>query len=282
MRIISSASRRARRLWHRIDLWLWRARGSLGAEQRPVPDPAFGHAVAEFGLPIIRPAAQAHLFEGKLHNLHLAVSRMQGLVLPPGAGFSFADRVGPPTLERGFREGPSFEAGAVRSSPGGGLCQLSGLLYNLALLAGCEIRERHPHSIDAYGEARYVPLGRDATVAFGVMDLRFRNALPWPLLLELTITETSASGRMLCPSPLPFAVTIEVERRGDVPSPIRVRRDGGLAPGAERVEAGLTGRRVTARRTFRYPDGRMRSQRLSRDVYRATPTVRFYGPSRNA
>jgi vancomycin resistance protein VanW len=282
VRIISSASRRATRLWHRIDLWLWRTRGILGGEQRAVPDPDFAHVVAEFGLPIIKPAAQAHLFEGKLHNLRLAISRMHGLVLPPGGGFSFADRVGPPTLERGFREGPSFEAGRVRSSPGGGLCQLSGLLYNLALLAGCEIRERHPHSIDAYGEARYVPLGRDATVAFGVKDLRFRNVLPWPLLLELTASETFAGGRVLSTSPLPFSVSIDVEGRGDVRSPVQVRRDDGLAPGAERVEPGLTGRRVTARRTFRYPDGQKRSQRLSRDVYRATPTTRFYGPSRNA
>jgi vancomycin resistance protein VanW len=282
VRIISSASRRAKRLWHRVDLWLWRARGRLGTEQRSLPDPAFAHVVAEYGLPIIKPAAQAHLFEGKLHNLRLAVSQMHGLVLPPGGGFSFADRVGPPTLERGFLEGPSFEGGKVRSSPGGGLCQLSGLLYNLALLAGCEIRERHPHSIDAYGEGRYVPLGRDATVAFGVKDLRFRNVLPAPLVLELSISETFASGRMLSTAPLPFSVLVDVERRGDVPSPVRVRRDDALAPGAERVEAGLTGRRVTARRTFRYPDGRTRSQRLSRDVYRATPTIRFYGPSRNA
>lgn len=94
--------------------------------------------------------------------MRLAVARLQGLVLPPRGVFSFWERIGAPVAGRGFVDGPSFLAGEVVATPGGGLCQLSGLLYNLALLAGCRVHERHPHRIDAYGEGRYVPLGRDA------------------------------------------------------------------------------------------------------------------------
>ena len=44
----------------------------------------------------------------------------------------------------------------------------------LALLSGCQPVVRHAHSIDAYGEGRYVPLGRDSSVAFGFRDLVFK------------------------------------------------------------------------------------------------------------
>jgi vancomycin resistance protein VanW len=226
---------------------------------------------------VIKPSGQAHLFEGKLHNLALAVERMHGLVLEPRGVFSFWERVGAPVTARGFVDGPSFLGGAVVATPGGGLCQLSGLLYNLALLAGCRIHERHPHSIDAYGEGRYVPLGRDATVAHPSKDLRFRNVLEVPLLLELSIAAHEARGALRSTAPLPFRVELEVTGRRDVAPPVERRFDASLAVGEEASSPGLAGREVTAWR-------RIGSERelLSRDAYRATPTVIRYGPSRHA
>ncbi|HEY1743030.1 MAG TPA: VanW family protein, partial [Granulicella sp.] len=70
---------------------------------------------------------------------------------------------------RGFVVGRMLRQGCVVPAIGGGLCQLSNALYGLALKSGCEIVERHAHSIKMPG----APVD-DATVAWNYVDLRFR------------------------------------------------------------------------------------------------------------
>jgi vancomycin resistance protein VanW len=116
--------------------------------------------------------------EAKRHNLRLAADALQRTRIASGEVFSFARVVGPPITARGFRAGRTLVGGEVAASIGGGLCQLSGLLYVAALECGLEIVERHPHSLDIYTDAtRFAPLGADATVVYGHRDLRFRNTL---------------------------------------------------------------------------------------------------------
>jgi vancomycin resistance protein VanW len=75
---------------------------------------------------------------------------------------------------------------------GGGLCQLSGIVYHTALLAGLTILERYNHTVDIYKEEdRFTPLGADATVVYGYKDLRFLNNTPVPLQLSFAF-ETEA------------------------------------------------------------------------------------------
>lgn len=116
--------------------------------------------------------------EAKRHNLRLAADALQRTRIAPGEVFSFARVIGPPIASRGYRAGRTLVGGEVAASIGGGLCQLSGLLYLAALECGLEIVERHPHSLDIYTDAtRFAPLGADATVVYGHRDLRFRNTL---------------------------------------------------------------------------------------------------------
>lgn len=219
---------------------------------------------AAFDCPIICPDGQKHIFENKMHNLGLAVSRMQGLVLRPGEIFSFWRLVGKPTEANGYREGATFLSGKVSSAVGGGLCQLSGLIHNLALLAGCPILERHGHSIDAYGEGRYIPLGRDATVTYPRADLCFRNPHPFPLVLKLEVTRQKAQGWFHSPQPLPYEVAIEVEALETYPSPVLVE--------GEREEQGFAGSRVFTKRVFTTPGKPTLSEGLGESRYQATPT----------
>jgi vancomycin resistance protein VanW len=121
----------------------------------------------------------------KLHNLELARRRIGDLLIPPGGVFSFWHLVGPPGPKHGFRAGRSLLGGQLRVDYGGGLCQLSGAIYHLSLLAGLRVLERHPHSVDIYDDStRHTPLGADATVAYGFKDLRVENTLPEPLCLQ--------------------------------------------------------------------------------------------------
>ena len=108
---------------------------------------------------------------GKVQNLRAACRRLDGLGIPAAAVFSFWRHVGPPITARGFVAGRMLQQGCMVPAVGGGLCQLSNALYDAALQAGCRILERHPHSRIVPGSA--AAWGRDATVAWNYVDLRF-------------------------------------------------------------------------------------------------------------
>ncbi len=147
--------------------------------------------------------------EAKIHNIGLAIKRMQNLLVPPLAIFSFWRVAGRPTRHRGFLPGRSLLGGKLVPDYGGGLCQLSGIIYHLSLLAGLEIIERHPHSRDIYDDHnRYTPLGADATVAYGFKDLRVGNNLPAPVCFRATINSEKLKV-MLCSPKKIEAHTVE-------------------------------------------------------------------------
>jgi VanW like protein len=247
------------------------------------PSPAeFPVELTSYACPLINPPAQRHMFENKIHNIALAISRMAPLVLAPGQAFSFWDRALAPTVENGYRDGAMFVNRRVIASVGGGLCQLSGAIYNLALLAGLHILERHNHSIDAYGEERYIPLGRDATVAYGRKDLRFRNPHRFPVAIELHVDQRQVSGRVTGTQPLDCAIRIETALIRTIASPRKRVADPALVVGEEVVEPGLTGKVVRAWRVFESPGQPPRRERLSRDRYRERPTLVRFGAVRAA
>lgn len=136
----------------------------------------------------------------KSQNIQLAIGQLQGIVLQPGQLFSFWHWVGRPSHKKGYQKSRSIARGQVVAETGGGLCQLSGLIYLLALKAGLTIVERHAHSLDIYREEeRFAPLGSDATVSFGYKDLRFINNLPHPIALQFHIGPQALSGSITSP-----------------------------------------------------------------------------------
>lgn len=142
---------------------------------RAEPD-GFSIAVAETITPLWsdETLAERAYQLGKVHNLRAACRRLDGLVIPAAAVFGFWRHVGPPTTARGFVAGRMLQQGCMVPAVGGGLCQLSSALYDAALQAGCRILERHPHSRIVPGSA--AAWGRDATVAWNYVDLRFAPA----------------------------------------------------------------------------------------------------------
>ena len=124
----------------------------------------------------------------KEQNLRIAMDKINSVPIYPGEIFSFWKVVGNPSAKRGFVGSRSLINGVLEESVGGGLCQLSGLTYFVSLRAGLDILERHNHSVDIYtDEARYTPLGSDATVAYGYKDLRVCNNLNQPVNFYFTI-----------------------------------------------------------------------------------------------
>jgi hypothetical protein len=113
------------------------------------------------------------LTAGKIHNLRLAAAAIDGVEIAAGGTFSFWKQIGPATRSRGFVTGRELREGCLIGNVGGGLCQLSNGLYEAALDAGLEITERHAHSRIVPGSR--AARGRDATVFWNYVDLRFRS-----------------------------------------------------------------------------------------------------------
>ncbi len=127
-------------------------------------------------------------------NLGRAAELVNGTVLKPGETFSLNDTVGERTAENGFTEGFIISNGVFKEDFGGGVSQVATTLFNAAFFAGLEDVEHKPHSfyIDRY------PIGREATVAWGFVDLKFKNNTPYGVLIQAWINPSSpsSSGQM--------------------------------------------------------------------------------------
>lgn len=128
--------------------------------------------------------AEFALQAGKIQNLRRIAAALNGVVIPAGEVFSFWANVPRPTWGRGFAPGRELREGCVIPSIGGGLCQLTNSLYAVALDAGFEIVERHAHSRRLPGSM--AELGRDATVFWNYVDLRFRAPVDAQLEVRLS------------------------------------------------------------------------------------------------
>ncbi|HHV78647.1 MAG TPA: VanW family protein [Firmicutes bacterium] len=163
--------------------------------QMPVSDVrvSFPFLVFDHSTPLIRDlkGAQYYLQYNKITNLKLACAKLDGLVLRPGKVFSFWYLVGPTSKRKGYLEGIEFRNGKVSSGIGGGLCQLSNMLYWAALHLNMDIVERHRHSYDFFPDShRTQPFGTGATVFYNYVDLQFRNPHSITFLFRLSVTET--------------------------------------------------------------------------------------------
>lgn len=114
---------------------------------------------------------------GRTNNVILSSAKVNGTILQPGDTFSFNKTVGPRTAQIGYHNAKIFAGKKVVTGIGGGVCQTSSTIYNLALDAGMQILERYPHSLKVV----YTAPNRDATVTWGGADLKFRNNKNYPV-----------------------------------------------------------------------------------------------------
>ena len=122
-------------------------------------------------------------------NIGRAAELVDGTVLKPGEVFSLNDTVGERTRENGFTEGFIISDGVFKEDLGGGVSQMATTTFNAMFFAGLEDVEHKPHSfyIDRY------PVGREATVAWGSVDLQFRNDTPYGVLIHATVEPSTPS-----------------------------------------------------------------------------------------
>lgn len=203
-------------------------------------------------------------------NIILGVRKLNGTILYPGQVISFNDVVGPRDAAHGFKEALEIVNGEFVPGIGGGICQVSSTLYNVVLKAGLKVVERYNHS----KPLQYVPLGRDATVVYGVLDFKFVNDTDRPLLLMGEVDGAKLRMVLLGPEKLDDEVEIVTAAQHPIPPKLIQKPDDALPAGEIKLEKdGRPGYEVTTVRVVRYHGREIRREVLSKDTYQADDAV---------
>jgi vancomycin resistance protein YoaR len=212
----------------------------------------------------------------RTHNIRLAVKMLDGALIKAGQAFSFNTVVGPRLKKLGYRDAPIFRNGELEPGTGGGVCQVSSTVYNAALYADLEILERSHHS----GSVPYVPLGRDATVAYGLLDLRFRNNTPAPIYISAEIAGNRLTVGIYGSKSSLRDVAIQRTEPKRIPHRTITYTDASLPPGARVTKRpGHGGYSVSTYRVVKNNGVVIRRERISSDLYRPLHTKIALGPA---
>lgn len=211
---------------------------------------------------------------GRSYNIEEAAHRLNGLVLAPGAQFSFlraTDGCAPGI----YRPAKIFIGQRIALGFGGGLCQVASTLYRAALPSDLLVVERHAHSL----VTEYLPPGEDATVACGALDLVLKN----PLAVPVTVQASAQAGHLhivlLGAHLLPDA-QIEHQVLEVYPHGQETVEDAAKPTGYQRqLRAGHDGVLVHSWLSFRGPDGQRVRQDLGIDRYGPIPERLLRGPT---
>lgn len=131
----------------------------------------------------------------KIVNLQIAVKKLSGIIIQPGETFSYWKLIGRPTKKQGYVDGMVLFYGTFTKGLGGGLCQLSNLIYWAALHTSLTVTERHRHSFDVFPDSRRTqPFGSGATCSYNYLDLQIKNETNEPYQLHLFLTDTHLVG----------------------------------------------------------------------------------------
>lgn len=213
----------------------------------PTPRPVKANPNAPAGYPYLL-SAYSTVYDaslrGRTQNLRMAARNVNGKVVPANGVFSANQAIGRRDAAQGWKEAKMFVNGQVVDGTGAGICQCSTTVYNAALLAGMPIVERYPHTF----RVKYAPASRDAAIAWGQKDFKFRNTSGGALYVRTFLRSGSFHTELWGTAPRTVKASVE--------SKIVSRKDG---------------TRSEAYRVVSLADGTTRRERLSRDFYRPHP-----------
>lgn len=182
----------------------------------------------------------------RVTNIALIARAVDGTLVPAGQQFSLNGLVGRRTRAKGYVDAPYIRDGELASDIGGGVSQFATTAFNAAFFAGLHIDSHQRHS---FYISRY-PAGREATVDFPGIDLRFTNDTKSPVLLRAATTANS--------------VTVSIYGRND-------GRSVSTETGPRRPVRGKDFR-VTVTRVLSVPGQPRRTERVTTTYNRAPPS----------
>lgn len=112
----------------------------------------------------------------KITNLKIAAKKINGIIIHPNEVFSYWKLIGKPTKRKGYVDGMVLHNGTFSAGTGGGLCQMSNLIFWMTIHTPLTVIERHRHGYDVFPDAnRTQPFGSGATCFYPHGDLMIRN-----------------------------------------------------------------------------------------------------------
>ena len=213
----------------------------------------------------------------RIHNVQLVAHLVDGALIKPGATFSFNGTTGARTAAKGFLEAPVIVNGELQTGLGGGVCQVSTTVFNAAYEAGLPITARTNHAL----YISHYPLGRDATVDYPDVDLKFVNDTGHWLLLRTWVGASSLVVGLYGTPQHRRVETVAQPLRVVGPPPVQKTVDATLKPGQVVVDdPGVPAQSTSVERKVYAPSGKLLSDQTWYSSYRAEPKIVRVGPKK--
>ncbi len=217
----------------------------------------------------------------RLNNITLAAGEVSKHLILPGEEFSFNDTTGERTAAKGYQIAHVLSAGVEDNGLAGGVCQVSGTLFNAAARANLEIVKRVPHSIPS----AYLIRGQDATVDYPSKDLVIRNNGDTPVILVITVDQQSPWKVTAEVYGKPFVAgeTIELATVVDKVLPkldtVRYEDSNAVLPGETKVIEPRDGVVLSVYKLYKKDGVEYKREKLDTVTYKAYGTVILYNPN---
>lgn len=211
----------------------------------------------------------------RIHNVQLVAHLVDDKLIAPGATFSFNGTTGERSAEKGFLEAPVIVNGELQNGLGGGVCQVSTTVFNAAYEAGLPITSRTNHAL----YISHYPLGRDATVNYPDIDLKFVNDTGNWLLLRTWVGSSSLTVSLYGTPVHRRVESVAQPLRVVAPPPVQKTVDATLKPGQVVVDdAGVPAQSTSVERKVYAASGKLLSDQTFYSSYRAEAKVVRVGP----
>lgn len=128
-----------------------------------------------------------HSIPGRIYNVNLGASRINGVIIAPNETFSFDKALGDVSSLTGYKQAYIIQNGHTILGDGGGICQVSTTFFRAILDAGLPIVERHAHAYRVGYYEENSPPGIDATIFTPSVDLKFKNDTGHSILVQSVI-----------------------------------------------------------------------------------------------
>lgn len=216
---------------------------------------------------------------GRVTNIQLAASKINGYVINPGERFSFNKVVGPRTAAAGFKNAHVYVGTQVVDGIGGGICQVSSTLYNAVVMADLKTVSRTNHSMPV----GYVPLGRDATVSYGTIDYVFENNKSYPVSIKAGISGTTLTISVVGTSEMDYTVEFVTSFVQSIPYSTTTVEDSSLADGEKKtLENGSNGSVYESYRVYKRNGAEYSRKFESKSRYQPVPAKIAVGTAKPA
>lgn len=208
---------------------------------------------------------------GRVNNIHVLGTALDGKLVPPGGIFSFNGYIGERTAAKGYQEANAIVKGKLVPQLGGGICQVGTTMFNAVFMSGLPVIERQNHSF----YISHYPTGRDATVSWGGPDLKWKNTTSNWILISVSYTDGSITISLYGMSP-GYDVTYTTGPFTNItPYATQNVPDPTLPAGSKVVmDPGVDGKRVVVTRTVKKNGTVVRTDTFTSDYTPKDATVR--------